>query len=152
MEQSIAFHYVTIGTAGRACLFGDVVEGKMVLSPAGQLVQREWLRMGFLHSALRNDRFVVMPNHLHALLQLDHAAGLPPLGALLAGFKAGCAVRINHLRGTPGGAVWQRQADERILRDDEMIEAIRRHIEENPRRWWERRRAAERVAGRVGGR
>lgn len=131
--------FVTLRTAGRACLFGEVVQGNMRLSEMGCLVRAEWLRLGFGRPGIRLHEFVVMPNHFHALIEVAPRPMLPhSLGALMAGFKAGCAVQINHRRETPGGAVWQRNYDERIIRDHEMLLAVRRHIEENPRRWWDR--------------
>ncbi|HET8649081.1 MAG TPA: transposase [Gemmatimonadales bacterium] len=131
--------FITLRTAGRACLFGEVVQGNMRLSELGCLVRAEWLRLGFGRPGVRLHEFVIMPNHFHALVELTPQPALPhSLGALVAGFKAGCAVQINHRRQTPGGAVWQRNYDERIIRDSEMLLAVRRHIEENPRRWWDR--------------
>lgn len=61
-------YFVTICTQGRLCLFGDVMDTEMRLSDAGRMVESVWdsLPERFLNVAL--DAFVVMPNHIHAVL------------------------------------------------------------------------------------
>lgn len=132
---------VTLRTAGRARLFGAVADGSIELSPAGRVVQVEWLRTAFLHPAVRLDAYVVMPDHFHGILLLDGSETTGSLRAIVAGFKAGSALRINQLRGTPGGVVWQRGCQERPLRPPELA-AVREHIRDNPLRWGEPARMA----------
>ena len=38
-------YYVTVCSAGRVCLFGDVVEGAMRLSPLGSEVEATWSQL-----------------------------------------------------------------------------------------------------------
>lgn len=74
-------YFVTICTAGRACVFGDVVEERMVRSPLGQIAHGEWERTLRLRPTLVPDVFVVMPNHVHLLFGIaaipDQAAADP---------------------------------------------------------------------------
>lgn len=125
---------ITICTAGRARLFGAVADGGVTLSPAGRVVQVEWLRTAFLRPAVRLDAYVVMPDHFHGILLLDGSEISGSVGSIVAGFKAGSALRINQLRGTPGGVVWQRGCHERPVRPAEL-DAVRQHIRDNPLRW-----------------
>lgn len=148
---------ITLVTAGRECLFGAVsAEGILALNEFGWMVQREWLRTGFMRPELVLDSYIVMPNHLHAVLAVTPGAPVPiplaarvaepprapdaappqrVLGAAIAGFKAMCTVQINHRRGRPGAPVWQRGFIERVLRSGSDLELARRHVEENPARW-----------------
>lgn len=66
-------YFVTIVTRERACLFGEVVEGEMRLSEAGQVAERCWLDIPnhFPHATL--DAFIVMPNHVHGIIVLSDA-------------------------------------------------------------------------------
>lgn len=79
-----AVYLITVVTAGRDCLFGHVDrQGELVLNEFGWMVQREWLRTGFVRPELELDAYVVMPNHLHAVLAVRPglavaAAPLPP--------------------------------------------------------------------------
>ena len=133
-ERRAGAYRITLRTAGRARLFGVVTDGTIELSPAGRVVQVEWLRTAFLRPAVRLDAYVVMPDHFHGILLLDGSDAAGSLHSIVAGFKAGSALRINQLRGTPGGVVWQRGCQERRLRSIELG-AAREHIRHNPLRW-----------------
>jgi putative transposase len=61
-----------------------------------------------------------------------HARPPRSLGSFVAGFKSIVTKRINHLRGTPGTPVWQRNYYERIIRDHTALSRIRRYILANP--------------------
>jgi REP element-mobilizing transposase RayT len=67
---SAGMYFITICTQNRACFFGKITDGKMRLSPIGQIAQTEWLKT----FATRPDmhlfmgEFVVMPNHFHAVI------------------------------------------------------------------------------------
>jgi len=133
-------YLITIRTADRAPILGEVTAGVLAPSDAGRIVRREWLRTGFLRWDVRLDAFVAMPDHVHAIVLLDDVRedGAPRrtrLGSLIGGFKASCAVSINELRDTPGAPVWQRGYFERVLRDEDEVREVRRHVYENPLRW-----------------
>ena len=49
--------------------------------------------------------------------------------------KTFSARRINHLRGTPGVKVWQRNYWERVLRDERELGIARDYVLTNPLRW-----------------
>jgi putative transposase len=63
-------YFVTIVTQGRRCLFGDVVDGKMRLSEAGQMVFGVWEELLLNYPGVETDRFVIMPNHIHGVVVL----------------------------------------------------------------------------------
>jgi len=64
-------YYITIVTAGRERLFGDIVNGEMVLNDLGQIVYDEFFKSFELREELFLGEFVLMPNHLHAIVILD---------------------------------------------------------------------------------
>jgi putative transposase len=57
------------------------------------------------------------------------------LGAIVRAFKAHSARRISVLRNLPGRPVWQRSYYERVVRDDEELQRVRRYILDNPAKW-----------------
>jgi putative transposase len=75
-------YFVTICTKNRASLFGEAVDGKMLLNDAGRMVQTVWDEMPVHYVGVAIDTFVVMPNHIHGIIVLVGAApcGRPPLG------------------------------------------------------------------------
>jgi REP element-mobilizing transposase RayT len=150
---SAGFYFVTVCVRGGKCLLGKVVDGEMRLNEWGQAAWDcgQGIHEHFPHVAL--DAFVVMPNHVHAIVALaeregqvgaQHAAPLQKskinvatgsLGAVVRSFKAAVTKQINELRGIPGTPFWQRNYWEHIIRDEASLNRIREYIEDNPARW-----------------
>lgn len=72
--------------------------------------------------------FVLMPDHLHWLLQLTGAA----LPDLLRRFKSLSGGAINRSRDTPGRAVWQGGFHDQGMRDGVDLQHVARYIVANP--------------------
>ena len=66
-SQSGAY-FVTVCTHNRECLFGEIVDGEMVLNDAGKMISEKWqeLRIRFPHIEL--DECMIMPNHFHGIV------------------------------------------------------------------------------------
>jgi REP element-mobilizing transposase RayT len=145
-------YVVTIVTAGRKCLFGEIAAEEMRLSEFGIIAQREWFRTAELrpYVELRPDEFVVMPNHVHGIIWIldDSVAAerrsaptdqsrVPSgsLGAVVRAFKSAVTYAINARRGARGEAVWQRNYYEHILRDTADWEHACSYIKLNPAQW-----------------
>jgi REP element-mobilizing transposase RayT len=150
-------YFVTICTAARKCLLGEVTNGGVALSPFGEIVWLEWQRSADVRPTLKLGPFVVMPNHVHGIVALGPGAERsgerdvgahscaplqrrlfrPPrsIGSFVAQLKASTARRINALRQTPGAPVWQRNYYEHIVRDEDDYVRISEYIENNPLGW-----------------
>ncbi len=158
---SAGAYFITLCAFQKQHLFGEVVDGKMVLNELGSIVHFEWKWTEIVRPTIDMDVYVVMPNHLHGIvvfgsdenpiLRKNDIAGdvgadsCPPLqpplhrpkrslGSFISQFKATTTKRINNLRGTPGTSVWQRDYYERIIRNDKL-NRVRQYIEYNPRNW-----------------
>ncbi len=61
---------MTIRTRNSEYLFGDIVDGEMVLNGAGWIARRGWqdIPVHFPHVEL--DEWVIMPNHLHGIVTI----------------------------------------------------------------------------------
>ena len=64
-------YYITIVTTDRKRLFGEIVNGEMVLNDWGQIVYDEFFKSFEMRSGLFLGEFVLMPDHLHAIVILD---------------------------------------------------------------------------------
>jgi putative transposase len=69
-------YFVTICTAAGACVFGDVVAGRLELSHAGQITSECWHEIPMHFRNVTLDAFIVMPNHFHGILVV-HAVHEP---------------------------------------------------------------------------
>lgn len=144
-------YFITVCVEGRECLFGEVVQGKMIVNQVGRIVEEEWLKTLALRPYVVLDEFVVMPNHFHAILLIVTAGrgtagraptterfGKPVSGSLptiVRSFKSAAAKHINELRSTPGVSLWQRNYHEHVIRNEDELHRIREYIQTNPLRW-----------------
>jgi REP element-mobilizing transposase RayT len=76
------------------------------------------------------DGWVVMPNHVHVLVQPINEW---ELGTIVASWKKFSARKINALL-KRSGSLWQEETFDHVVRDRERLEKFRRYIEENPRK------------------
>ncbi len=146
-------YVITICTHNKECLFGDVMEGKVVLSPIGQIAFEFWLDIPKRFGNVQLDESIVMPNHVHGIIVIaDPCRGVK--------FNAPTEVRnyysqISPNRGTIPLTVrtyksavstwckrngyenfqWQRNYYDHIVRDEEDLDQIREYIANNPMKW-----------------
>jgi putative transposase len=67
-------YYVTICVQHRKCLFGDIVGEDMNLNDAGRMIQMTWKDIPKHLPVVHIDEFVVMPNHFHGILLIEHGS------------------------------------------------------------------------------
>ena len=60
-------YFVTIYVQDRKCLFGHIEDGKMILNVAGEMIEKEWLKIPKRFPNMILQEYVVMPNHFHAI-------------------------------------------------------------------------------------
>ena len=70
-------YFVTICTQDRACLLGRVADGVMCPNDAGRMVRSVWNDIQTVYPGVETDAFVVMPNHVHAIIILVAYPGTP---------------------------------------------------------------------------
>jgi REP element-mobilizing transposase RayT len=68
-------YYITIDAFENRCWFGEVVNGEMILNVFGKIVEEEWLKSFQMRKELFLDCWVIMPNHLHAIVKIDSPFG-----------------------------------------------------------------------------
>ncbi|MBA2740915.1 MAG: transposase [Actinobacteria bacterium] len=123
--STAGLYFVTSCTFDRACIFGVVVEGTVLLSRFGVAARDCLAAIPDHHGGVVVDASVVMPNHVHAILALD---GRATLGAVLGTYKAGLSRLTGHRR------FWQRGYHDHVIRDEPDLARIREYIE-HPLRW-----------------
>ena len=151
-------YFVTICTYDRGFLFGQFVNGKLILNETGRMVEQCWNDIPAHFPYVELDEFVVMPNHVHGILLITEPVGAknlspptppptPPLpsqqrqrpgtsktiGSIIRGFKIGVTKWTREH--TLIHDVWQRNYYEHIIRDEADLSRIREYIVSNPARW-----------------
>jgi putative transposase len=143
-------HFVTICTRGLASLLGEVVDGRVDLTPAGEIVAGRLQVRGHGLEVFEVRDFVVMPNHLHAVfmpredsalvalrklggIRVRRSVGLDVLTQELGQLKSWCSRRIA-LDGITGFG-WAPRFDARPIGTARQADLLRNFIASDPQRW-----------------
>jgi REP element-mobilizing transposase RayT len=151
-------YFVTACTKDREFLF-ETPEAKLAVESA-------WHSLLDIFADLELSEFVVMPNHIHAIVWIKgegsyrihpgtwkqdtirRGGQLPTptdgikfetLSNIIGAFKTMAATRINNLRGLIGVPVWQKSFYDRVIRNNHELEYIQKYIQHNPVKWAEDR-------------
>ncbi|MGC8765127.1 MAG: transposase [Brevinematia bacterium] len=68
--SSPGIYFITICTKDRLCLFGNIEKGEMIFSECGLIVKEEWEKSFDIRKELVCDAYVIMPNHIHAIIYI----------------------------------------------------------------------------------
>jgi REP element-mobilizing transposase RayT len=120
-------YFVTICTQNRACSLSRIVNDQVTLFPAGEVSKAVLLSLPRRFAGVELDAFVIMPNHIHAILTLvgvrfiasENSPLQNPLGNANTPAPASLDVQRQHLppRASRGNAA----ADENALRTGSPI-------------------------------
>ncbi|MEA3316555.1 MAG: transposase [Bacteroidota bacterium] len=66
-----AAYFITICTKNREHFFGEIADGKMQLSEIGKNAKKYLIEIPQRFDYAKLDEFVVMPNHIHAIIVID---------------------------------------------------------------------------------
>lgn len=153
-------YFVTICTNQRSCLLGREEDGKIILSAFGSLVERIWQALPMHLSGIELDAYVIMPNHIHAIItrrgeafaaevsritSISWANASPPspflgskpnsLAAIIQNFKSVSTRKMNQRNNSAGTQWWQRNYYEHVIRNEKSLLKVQQYIAENPLRW-----------------
>lgn len=137
-------YFITLCVEKRRPILGKIDSSpQVVLSSIGKIVSDVWYSLPQRFpclDAISQSIFVVMPDHIHGILQITAggASPSPTLHQILGSFKSITTIETNRLLGTPGQKLWQRSAYEHILRNQQDFDEAAGYIAENPARRLER--------------
>jgi putative transposase len=157
-------YFVTIATHKHIPYFGEVVDDEMCLNAIGEIVQECWYKLPKHSPNVILDEFIVMPNHLHAILFINeqvvggrhaspdkgivlrarHASPLRKskkgtLSTIIGSYKSAVTKRINQHLKTAGQSIWQRSFYDRVIRDEDDLHNLCNYIHYNVSKWMEKR-------------
>ena len=126
------YYFITICTHAKKCIFGT----PEALNPLGEIAKAELLQIPSHYDHVQVDSWVVMPNHIHAIIMIgcDNRAGTKEKLDLVVGqYKSGVTRRIRKL--IPEMEVWQRSFHDHVIRNRDSYEKIWEYIAFNPQGW-----------------
>lgn len=157
-------YFITICTHERGCLFGEIVDGQMQLNDSGNVAHKYWLAIPDHYQNTVLHEFVIMPNHVHGIIEIKEGISvgaqyfvpdgdntgvqnIEPLQPhnkfqkLIPG-SIGAIIRGYKIGVTkwfrendPQHTVWQRNYFEHIIRNEKSHHTIADYIINNPAKW-----------------
>jgi REP element-mobilizing transposase RayT len=73
--SSPGYYFITICINHRKCILGEIKNDAMILSEQGKIVENEILKIPGYHERAILDEWVIMPNHIHLLIELTDDNG-----------------------------------------------------------------------------
>ena len=134
-------YFITICTHNRKNLFWTDAKAiidcpeEVPLSNLGMIVRHSINCIPLHYPAITVDHAVIMPNHIHLLLQINTALDGRPMAAPTI------STVVNQTKGIiskkAGFSVWQKSFHDHVIRSNQEYLEIWNYIEGNPCRWAE---------------
>ncbi len=133
-------YFITICTQDRACLFGKILDNEVKLNPAGKMIQYWYFELEKHFPSIKPLEYVIMPNHIHFILQIENQEQKTSLFDAIYWFKTMTTneyIRhVKHSHWQPfNKRLWQRSYYEHIVRNERSYFDIIQYIENNPYNW-----------------
>jgi len=160
---SNGFYFVTICTKNKERYFGEIqtaslpgnemqndLSGKetqnlasLQVTDIGMIAFQYWTEIPVHFPFVELDEFIIMPDHLHGILlfnKIEHSTWQPNkagpqsrnLASVIRGYKAGVKTyaTTNEIE-----FQWQPRYYDRVIRNSNELERIRKYISDNPTNW-----------------
>ena len=128
------YYFVTICTYEKRQIFGIGDQ----ITDFGRIAENRLCRIQGIFPGVRIDKYVVMPNHVHAIVVFESNSqarmyACPTLGTVIGNYKAAVSRGIHLI--DPKRNVWQKRYYDHIIRGQKDYEKIWTYIDENPVKW-----------------
>lgn len=157
------YYFITICSLNRDRIFGEIKNEEFITSNIGMIVKKNWFEIPEHFNNVRLDEFILMPNHLHGILELkevlssnvgvqyiepnkseeifmqynqvnEYQKMIPKsLGSIIRAFKASVTKEVR--RNNFGIDIWQKNFYEHVIRNEKLLDNIREYIKENVFLW-----------------
>lgn len=143
-------YYITICTYNRRNLFGEIINGKVVVNKYGEMIDNCWNDLTCRFNNIILDKFIIMPDHFHGIIIIGNdfsykkcngqAQGLPlqmTISQIIGAFKSITTNEFIRLYNSNVTfyKLWQRGFYEHIIRNKYELEQTRKYIINNPFLW-----------------
>lgn len=108
--SSEGLYFITLCSADRNNIFGEIVDGEMYQNTFGKIADEEWIKTSEIRNNISLGDFIIMPNHIHGIIRIDFSMNTngkekigkfnspsQSIGAIIRGYKGATTKRINNL-------------------------------------------------------
>lgn len=152
--SNYGYYFITICTKNRKCIFGEIFNDSMELSGEGLVAETHLSEINQQFTFAEVDGFVVMPNHIHAILIINEDAinrASKGVTKNIGGFAGGKNPMLNNnvskiirwykgrvtyeISKTNPSFAWQANFHDHIIRNDNAYQKIYNYVCNNPLLW-----------------
>lgn len=133
-------YFITSCVQNMHCCLGEVINSQMHLNAFGKIAEQQWAWLTGQYPYIRSHAFIVMPNHIHGILEINASPAEHPwtgkiksISQLMGAYKTTTSKKI-HMAGFLQFA-WKRSFHDHIIRTPDAFERIRNYILHNPANW-----------------
>ena len=134
------YYFVTICSHNKQHIFSNIVGQGLApaenkLTEYGNIAKQELLDLENRYK-IKIDKYVIMPNHIHAIIVIEGAAAgaspCPTLSDIICTFKSMVTRRCHNLSSKQ--KIWQTSFHDHIIRDKKDYLKIWNYIDTNPQK------------------
>ena len=123
------YYFITVCTHQKNCIFGSVARRNHF----GKIAKDEIEKIPAFYKGVYLDSYIIMPNHIHAIIVLDGAE--KSISEIIGSYKAGVTREIR--KSKPKMIVWQRSFHDHIIRNERQYQKIWQYVRNNDQKWEE---------------
>ncbi|MCQ9205862.1 MAG: transposase [Omnitrophica bacterium] len=138
------YYHITICTHNHQEAFGTIKNNSMILNEYGHIANNTWIDLPNHHKNIKLDEYIIMPNHIHAIINVVVGAGPARpftkyknsnnMSIIIGSYKSSVTRQINKLNNNKFR--WQRSFHDYIIRSsNHSLYNIRKYIINNPANW-----------------
>ena len=123
------FYFITICTDSKRTIFGKPGQ----LNSLGLIAESCILQIEKIYPGVRVDNYIIMPNHVHAIIVIDPLEDAPALTNIVGCYKTAVTKQIRQIY--PNIVVWQRSFYDHVIRNQKSYEKIWEYVQFNAQKW-----------------
>lgn len=156
-------YFITICTQNREALFGEIIDDKMVLNVAGDMIGKTFISLSDEFPQIVLNQYIIMPNHFHTIISITdrkhvgadsisaqygniqsradmESAPTITVGNIVQSFKRHTTIKYIHMVKQQllppfDKRIWQRNYHEHIIRNVDEYYRIAEYVQNNPMLW-----------------
>jgi REP element-mobilizing transposase RayT len=138
-HQYKGYYFITLTTKNKKDYFGKIEKDRVVLNRRGEIAKMNWAGISAKFSDVSLDEFIIMPNHVHAIMIFKVKAAKSKneekLNQILENFKRCTRLDINQTFPRAKKFEWQKSTEVREIHNEGELFDMRYYIDSNPIRW-----------------
>ena len=134
-------YFITICNQDNRCLLSRIVgrglaPAEIQYTAYGQIAREQLLALEQRYPSVKVDQYVIMPNHIHMILELEETAGASPRPTVMDVVCAFKSLTTRYCKKEkPIDKLFQTSFYEHVIRGQKDYEEIAAYIANNPKQW-----------------